>query len=150
MDKCCTDKCHSETYPLIFILLVKSMHQKFLFRKMFVKNFNLSNFRYLGSKNFVGPKKFLTQNYFWPKSSFLARFCFDQNFIRITIFGIIIFLEPKFCEPKIFLDKNYFWTQKFFEPKIILDPNFFSSDQQIFELRIFPQFFWIKIFFCKI
>ena len=52
LDKCCMDKCHSETYPLILILLVRSMCQKYIWSKQ------------CWSKNTEAKKKHLVQKKF--------------------------------------------------------------------------------------
>ena len=73
LDKCCMDKCHSETYPLILILLVRSMHQIYIWSKQCwsnnieAKKFQQTNI-FVFKKN-VGSKSlnffFYFTQYYW-------------------------------------------------------------------------------------
>ena len=90
LDKCCMDKCHSETYPLILILLVRSMRQKCIWSKQ------------CWSNNIEAKKKHLV-----PK-----------NFSKIIFLSTKNFFNPKFLgTQKFFLTKNRLWTPKFLEQK---------------------------------
>ena len=137
------NKCQSETYSLIFILLVKSIRQKnchkdFQSGKIFVQNFKLSKIQHVG---------FIQVNELYPKVQTppLAQFFGNNNFFGQHFLLPKILLVPKFLLDKIFLTQNYFcifvkqkiiwtifllttisfWTHIFLGPKIFLDPKFF-------------------------
>ena len=151
MDKCCTNKCYSKTYPLIFILLVKSMRQKILKKKCLQKNV-CSKFQFVkdlvcrlhidqwtvsqsldshhleanifGAKNFFGPEIFLTQIFFDQKFFWLQNVCWTQNCFDLKLFLAQKIFWAKFCfDQNIFLLK-VFWHNDFFGAKILQTQNF--------------------------
>ena len=146
-DKCCTDRSHSESFPLIFILLVKSMHQKilqkFLSEKCLLKISICPRFDMFGPPTsrpiFSGPKFCLTYSFFLPKIFFASKFLLDPKF-----FWPKIIFDPKILFwPKHFLTNNYFEIIIFFEQKFA-DPKFiwikYFSDQNFF----WPTNFWTQ------
>ena len=109
---------------------------------------------------FVGPKNFFWRNLFLTQNNLGLNFILTTTFFWLTIFfGIIIFLEQKFCRPKRFLNPNFFWTKNFLGPKIFWTQHFSGSklfsDQKSFLTNKFlepeysPNFFWTN-FFSKI
>ena len=113
LDKCCMDKCHSETYPLILILLVRSMRQKYIWSKQCWSNNIEAKKKHLVPKNFSKIIYLSTKNRFWT-----------QNFFRPNLFWHKFFLDIKFVLPnffypnsvltQIFLASNLFGPKTFF------------------------------------
>ena len=79
LDKCCMDKCHSETYPLILILLVRSMRQKYIWSKQCWSNNIEAKKKHLVPKNFSKIIFFSTKKFFNPKFLWTQKFFRTQN-----------------------------------------------------------------------
>ena len=158
------DKC----FPLIFILLVKSMRQKKFQKFVFQKNvcWKFQFVQDLVCRLRIGqsldpswgqfkkkiPKIFSTQFFLVPKflfdlkeifyKIFCAKLCLDQNiFLTNNFVKGKNFVDPKFFGPK------KFWNEKFLEPKIIVDPKIFGPKS--FKPKIFvdSKSFWTRDFF---
>ena len=158
MDKWCKDKCHSEKYPRIFILLVKSMCQKIL-QKMLLKKMLVQFVQDLVCTLHIGQwtvsqssdpptsrPSFFGPDIFWaPKSKiFLAlKFLLDVKSFLPKSYNLcqILFL------PKHFLTNNFLWQNYFFWSKNFAHPKLFWT-QKLFEHKIIfePKYFWAQIF----
>ena len=102
------DKCHSETYPLILIQLVRSMRQKHIWSKQCWSN-NIE-----AQKKYLVPKNFNKIIFLSTKKIFDPKFLGNQKFFRSeNRFWRQIFLDPIFLK--------YFWTLIFLGPKNFLN-----------------------------